>query len=492
MPEIRRGFSGEYCSTHCTNKNSKWNGGSRFLGPDVQGFRTFTPPDLSPTSFRILGSNRHLSSLTRRFSPLSGQRTNEAQTTGAPLDTSHIGTAATRDLPGQDTGVHKKLPHPTEEHIIITAGPQQGRGDSQKFEGGESHDAGDGARPRGNNAGIPPDDPSIRRPAFGDPDDGKGDDRPEISSQVERMLFADLIQRQSERTLGNQAYRNYLTNFASHNGIAVEFTDNDTSFTEEDSHAKLQLNPAQGSEGVRAAIAQITRNTFGEDREMELDELDDTALHRELETAILRNSAHTLIRKLGSNGWHEEARAALGLAEDERRSVRELFDDRIRLLRNIRETEPAHVIQAAELNYIAEVQGFVRRLPGIDAGGVNPARMVEEQNRSCAEASVIAGGLLQEAGVQYAGGRFPGHSFLVVRTADARVYHRDFIHPQADYELLNPYLQEDIDTGQRVTALDISSFISISESFTVKSQSTHALDLKTHILDHLVVIPVIL
>jgi tetratricopeptide (TPR) repeat protein len=449
MPEARRGFSGDTAAFIAQRRIQTGISFPRFLGPETLGFHTFTPPDVRQTSFRTLGGYRQLYSHTARFQRLPRHSASDAQTTGAPLD-----TAIARNLPKPDIIKH---PPPPEEHIIITAS----RGDEQKSERPEDQDRGNGTEFTGNNAGVPPKDPPRRHTAFSDPDDGKGDKQAGATFREERRLLKELLKRQSERTLENQGYRNYLINFASHNGITVEFTDNGASFVEENTHATLQIDPAQGSEGIRTAITQITHNTFGEEREIDVDGFEGAQLHRELEMAILKNGAHTLIRKLGSNGWHEEARTALGLPEDEQRSVREIFDDSIRLLRNIRENQTPDVVQAAELDYIAQVQRFVRRLPGTEAdeSGVNPARVRQEQNRTCAEASVIAGALLEEAGIQYAGGRFPGHSFLVVRTTGGRVYHRDFIHPQADYELLNSYLQGDTDTSESITVLDISSFI---------------------------------
>jgi tetratricopeptide (TPR) repeat protein len=133
-------------------------------------------------------------------------------------------------------------------------------------------------------------------------------------------------------------------------------------------------------------------------------------------------------------------------------------------------TGDREMVSKKEQQIVAKIQQAVSAYPYQDIQS-SPSEIVAAQTRNCVGASLLAGTLLKEVGINYLVVDKPGHSQLMIVTSDDRVFTHDMLYPDVKSEYTNAYITGKKKNGEPLNIQDI-----VEES---RHPSGHSLRLQT-------------
>jgi tetratricopeptide (TPR) repeat protein len=171
-----------------------------------------------------------------------------------------------------------------------------------------------------------------------------------------------------------------------------------------------------------------------------LDKAPDSA-RQELDHAALRRGMEFLRKEMKTRGWFRDRTIQAKLGADKAKS-------RLATLRAAAEqTGDTAKLVRAELETTDKLNGIIAEI-AFKKSANNPSQIVKDREINCIGATLVAGALLSELGINYRVIAMPKHSCLALITSDGRMYWRDMLRSY-DYtkrfEITKDNLREDVD-----------------------------------------------
>lgn len=187
------------------------------------------------------------------------------------------------------------------------------------------------------------------------------------------------------------------------------------------------------------------------------------APYDQLELAVFRRGLEKLVNEMAAPSWRLKLenffkRFIFNVRREKKTLFQALKIDSLKTeLKHLREKGDLKMVVAKERKIADKIQKAISKIP-YQRGINHPSAMVALSRLNCVGASMLAGALMKEAGLNYLVGDLPSHSILFLITSDGNVEWRDMIYPQFNQRLTNEMIEGKREDGKPLTVDDIVSF----------------------------------
>lgn len=185
----------------------------------------------------------------------------------------------------------------------------------------------------------------------------------------------------------------------------------------------------------------------------------------ELDKSILKRGLEKLISEVKEPGWRLTINAFfthIAIFGGDQNTQQKLIEaikleDMKRDLYEARKSGSAKEISKKEIEIAQKIQEAVARFPYQDFAN-NPSEIIKNKKLNCLGATMLAGALLNEVGINYLQVTIPDHAIILLITTDGKTFWQDIQMPYRNGELHDKDIQGKTKDGQDISINDIVAF----------------------------------